>query len=129
VIALIIIFLNNVLVDPPDVTVLLSSTNIKEGNNLTLTCDAKGVPSDYQYNSLTQTWNGVLIPNTNSEKNGTPKYSSLYIPSLQLQDSGTYSCFVNNGVNTTDSTSSVKIKVKGNCNFILWTVSKIGILE
>ncbi|XP_060606174.1 hemicentin-1-like [Ruditapes philippinarum] len=98
---------------PPDVTVLQSTTNITEGNNLTLTCDAKGVPSVYRYNSLTQTWNGVPIPNTNSEKIGKPKYSSLYIPSLQLQDSGTYSCFVNNGVNATDSTSSVKIKVKG----------------
>ncbi|XP_053390451.1 neural cell adhesion molecule 2-like [Mercenaria mercenaria] len=97
---------------PPDVTVSLSTEDITEGNTLSISCDANGVPSVYNYNGLTQTWNGNPVPNTHTEVSGTPKHSSLHIPFLQLQDSGTYTCYVNNGVKTADTVSSVTVKVK-----------------
>ncbi|XP_053389575.1 hemicentin-2-like isoform X2 [Mercenaria mercenaria] len=97
---------------PPDVTVSLSTEDITAGNTLSISCDADGVPSVYSYNGLTQTWNGTPVPNAHTEVIGTPKYSTLHIPSLQLQDSGTYTCYVNNGVRTADTVSSVTVKVK-----------------
>ncbi|XP_053389128.1 hemicentin-2-like isoform X2 [Mercenaria mercenaria] len=97
---------------PPDVTVFLSTENITEGNTLIISCDAKGVPSVYNYNGLTQTWSGTHVPNTHTEVSGTQRHSSLHIPFLQLQDSGIYSCYVNNGMKTADTVSSATVKVK-----------------
>ena len=62
-----------------------------------------------------QTFDGLSIPNNNS--NPTP-YNILDIASLQLKDTGTYKCTVNNGIMDTegnlDQMTTQEINVKGN---------------
>ncbi|XP_060565437.1 hemicentin-1-like, partial [Ruditapes philippinarum] len=82
----------------PDVNISLSTTSVKEGESLSLYCNGHGVPSSYIYTSLFQSWNNVAIPNNNTVVDHTEKYSSLYFKSLRLDDTGTYTCTLNNGI-------------------------------
>ena len=94
--------------------VKLSSQDLNENSSLRVTCDAEGVPSDYNFSPIQQTLGGVSIPN--SYPNPTP-YNVLTISSLQLQDTGTYKCTVHNGISDTtgtiDQQATKDIKVKG----------------
>ncbi|XP_053391543.1 uncharacterized protein LOC128554308, partial [Mercenaria mercenaria] len=85
----------------PDVSIRLSTTNIREDESLTLFCDGFGVPSTYAYSSLTQMWNNIEIPNSNTALSGTQLYSSIHFSSLKLEDTGTYTCILNNGIKNT----------------------------
>ncbi|XP_060604520.1 hemicentin-1-like [Ruditapes philippinarum] len=82
----------------PDVNISLSRTSVKEGESLTLYCNGHGVPSSYIYTSLIQSWNNVAIPNNNTAVDHTERYSSFYFKSLRLDDTGTYTCTLNNGI-------------------------------
>ncbi|XP_060572499.1 hemicentin-1-like [Ruditapes philippinarum] len=82
----------------PDVNISLSMTSVKEGKSLILYCNGHGVPSSYNYTNLIQSWNKVAIPNNNTAVDNTKKYSSLYFKSLRLDDTGTYTCTLNNGI-------------------------------
>lgn len=105
------------LTDAPDVSTELSTTNITEGASLTLFCKGSGVPSMYTYVSLIQKWNTIEINNDNRELAGTARYSSIHFNQLQLQDSGTYTCTLNNGIRNEsgilNQASSRNIFVKG----------------
>ncbi|XP_060552462.1 hemicentin-1-like isoform X1 [Ruditapes philippinarum] len=82
----------------PDVNISLSTRSVKEGESLILYCNSHGVPSSYIYTSLFQSWKNVAIPNNNTAVDDTEKYSSLYFKSLRLDDTGTYTCTLNNGI-------------------------------
>ncbi|XP_060553987.1 hemicentin-1-like [Ruditapes philippinarum] len=82
----------------PDVNISLSTTSVKERESLTLLCNGHGVPSSYIYTSLIQSSNNVVIPNNNTAVENTKKNSSLYFKSLRLDDTGTYTCTLNNGI-------------------------------
>ena len=69
-----------------------------EGSSLTLTCTAAGHPTNYNYISFVQTLNDEHIPNSHSPSLGQRLSSAIDIQSVQLQDTGMYTCSVNNGV-------------------------------
>lgn len=83
------------------------------GLGLRILCEAyDGFPEDYNYKGFVHTYNGQVIPIISPPIFGTPQNTSLHILSVGIQDMGTYSCFVNNGVSssgTIDQTASVDI--------------------
>jgi len=76
----------------------VSSEDVIEGSSLTLTCTAAGYPTNYNYTSFVQTLNDEHIPNSHSPSLGQRLSSAIDIQSVQLQDTGMYTCSVNNGV-------------------------------
>lgn len=84
---------------------------------MNLLCTGSGIPSIYTYTAFTHTINGVVVPNNNTALSGTDPSSSIDFTYLQLRDTGTYTCTLNNGVKDTsgllDQKSSVTIAVEG----------------
>ena len=87
-----------VITDAPDVSITVSSEDVIEGSSLTLTCTAAGYPTNYNYISFVQTLNDEHIPNNHSPSLGQRPSSTFDIQSVKLQDTGLYTCSVNNGV-------------------------------
>jgi len=87
-----------VITDAPDVSITVSSDDVIEGSSLTLTCTAAGYPTNYNYISFVQTLNDEHIPNNHSPSLGQRLSSAIDIQSVKLQDTGLYTCSVNNGV-------------------------------
>lgn len=93
---------------------------VVEGDSLNLTCVANGYPANYNYSSYIQTWEGKPIPNTNKVLIGHRTYGVFEITSVQLQDSGIYTCTVDNGVKSLQNElvqkASYSIRIKGTLN-------------
>jgi len=87
-----------VITDAPDVSITVSSEDVIEGSSLTITCTAAGYPTNYNYTSFVQTLNDEHIPNNHSPSLGQRLSSAIDIQSVKLQDTGLYTCSVNNGV-------------------------------
>ncbi|KAH3699164.1 hypothetical protein DPMN_074118 [Dreissena polymorpha] len=102
----------------PDVTIYMSSTNPSEGQPFELKCEASGVPALYTFTALTQTHGGTQIPNTHITLEGPASMSSriVRIPTLRMDDTGTYTCSVQNGVRNVSGhlhqTAATKLMVK-----------------
>ncbi|WAR05754.1 hypothetical protein MAR_021123 [Mya arenaria] len=84
--------------DAPDVFISQSITVWTENTPLDLLCKASGVPAVYNYTGFVQRVGAVVIPNSHAEHPGVKESISVNIPSLQLQDTGTYTCNVQNGI-------------------------------
>ncbi|WAR05317.1 NPHN-like protein [Mya arenaria] len=82
----------------PDVFISESSALLNENTPLDLLCKASGEPAVYNYTGFLQRVNGIVIPNSHVESLGVKESISVNIPSLQLQDTGLYTCFVHNGI-------------------------------
>ncbi|XP_060559765.1 synaptogenesis protein syg-2-like [Ruditapes philippinarum] len=82
---------------PPNVSVLLSKFDPAENISLQISCHATGRPAKYTFTSMVQTWRGIRISNTHLP--GDRHFNGIInIPKLTLEDSGTYTCHVNNGI-------------------------------
>jgi len=77
--------------DIPDVVVKATNTSIT-ANSAALTCDASGVPDSYTYLTWEHTWPGHA-----SVLRTFPGSEVLYLGNLTYQDSGIYTCRVENG--------------------------------
>ncbi|WAR05678.1 hypothetical protein MAR_021047 [Mya arenaria] len=103
--------------DAPDVFISQSITVWKENTPLDLLCKASGVPAVYNYTGFVQRVGAVVIPNSHAEHPGVKESISVNIPSLQLQDTGTYTCNVQNGITGVNKqlvqTASQRIDVRG----------------
>ena len=98
--------------DAPNVTIDLSDFDPVENKQLRISCVAVGRPNTYTYTSMIQTWGGIGIRNFTSSTTGI-----IDIDKLQLEDSGTYTCSVNNGIydrnHQLDQIAKKDILVKG----------------
>ncbi|XP_053389789.1 hemicentin-1-like, partial [Mercenaria mercenaria] len=96
----------------PNVTINLSNGEPEENSSLLISCSAVGRPVNYVYTSMKQTWEGIQIQNIHR-----PVHGNINIMNLQLQDSGIYTCAVNNGIRDRNQqldqigTKSVLVKV------------------
>ncbi|XP_052805576.1 hemicentin-1-like isoform X3 [Mya arenaria] len=101
----------------PDVFISQSITVWTENTPLDLLCKASGVPAVYNYTGFVQRVGAVVIPNSHAEHPGVKESISVNIPSLQLQDTGTYTCNVQNGITGVNKqlvqTASQRIDVRG----------------
>ncbi|XP_060599960.1 hemicentin-1-like [Ruditapes philippinarum] len=79
----------------PNVSVLISEADPVENKSLQISCHASGRPANYTFTSMVQTWRRIKISNTHLPGNFN---GVINIQKLQLQDSGTYICHVNNGI-------------------------------
>ena len=98
----------------PSIDTHPQSVNIKEGENLTLFCNATGSP----VLEISWTFNGSVI-NTNENSRITLSSGSqeLTITSVSRGDSGEYRCAVKNRVGSdtsNDSTVNVQCKYRAN---------------
>lgn len=82
-----------IILDAPNVTVNVSESEPTENDTLEIVCQADGHPSTYKYSPIVQSWNGIDIRRETVTGNGFIRVSRV-----QLQDSGTYTCMVNNGI-------------------------------
>ncbi|XP_060607198.1 basement membrane-specific heparan sulfate proteoglycan core protein-like, partial [Ruditapes philippinarum] len=81
----------------PNVSVIISEADPVENNSLQIRCNASGRPASYTFTSIVQTWRGIKI--SNAHLPGNRNFNGVInIQKLQLEDSGTYTCHVNNGI-------------------------------
>lgn len=115
--------------DAPQVSISLLPITVTQNRELKIVCEAKdGFPAVYKYKGFVHSYNGNTIPIIAPPVVGTPKNSSLHILSARLQDTGTYTCYVSNGINNTgifDQRASVTINIKGKLLFFLINLFKI----
>ncbi|XP_052806975.1 pregnancy-specific beta-1-glycoprotein 2-like isoform X2 [Mya arenaria] len=104
----------------PDVVISQSTTIWTENNPLNIRCKATGVPAVYNYTGFVQLVGDVVISNSHAESPGVRDTISVNIPSLQLQDTGIYTCNVHNGIIGVNKqliqTASKRITVRGIVN-------------
>ncbi|XP_052805575.1 hemicentin-1-like isoform X2 [Mya arenaria] len=109
--------------DAPDVFISQSITVWTENTPLDLLCKASGVPAVYNYTGFVQRVGAVVIPNSHAEHPGVKESISVNIPSLQLQDTGTYTCNVQNGITGVNKqlvqTASQRIDVRASPKFLV----------
>lgn len=79
--------------DPPDV-IIQQSGGVIQNQTLELSCLAKGEPNVYNYQKWEHNWRGTDINSFNLQRQGP----LIIIFSLQLQNSGNYTCSVDNGI-------------------------------
>lgn len=80
------------ILDPPDVMVTYS--NVTEGDIVVMTCEAAGVPQFYTFGSWLH-----LGPDRSTVIREFPgNQNSLILYSVTYQDSGYYTCTANNGI-------------------------------
>ena len=95
---------------------VVSKEDPTENTSFKISCNATGRPNTYTFTSMVQTWRGITIPNShlpiNDHFNGV-----IEIQKLKLEDSGTYTCHVNNGIldrkQTLDQVGKTGVSVKG----------------
>ncbi|WAR06136.1 CEAM5-like protein [Mya arenaria] len=88
--------------DPPDVIIFSSSKSPAEGENFTMVCVASGVPAIYDFNGFEQKVGDVVVYNNNTMRPGQMANMSVQIPLLHVQDTGTFTCRVSNGIPDVD---------------------------
>lgn len=69
------------------------SGSLQEGDNMAVRCNATGKPVSYVFTNLTQNWNGLILKIFDINQNG-----EAVVTSSTIQDSGNYTCYVNNGI-------------------------------
>ncbi|XP_052806625.1 basement membrane-specific heparan sulfate proteoglycan core protein-like [Mya arenaria] len=87
---------------PPDVIIFSSSKSPAEGENFTMVCVASGVPAIYDFNGFEQKVGDVVVYNNNTMRPGQMANMSVQIPLLHVQDTGTFTCRVSNGIPDVD---------------------------
>ncbi|XP_013387861.1 nephrin-like [Lingula anatina] len=75
-----------------DVQIAILETNLMEGDNVTLECQAEGVPSLYDFKDWT--FQSYFMSDTQL-LNGT-RGRTLHLENINYMESGTYTCVVNN---------------------------------
>ncbi|XP_052804964.1 nephrin-like isoform X2 [Mya arenaria] len=107
----------------PDVVISQSTTILTENNPLNLRCKATGVPAVYNYTGFVQLVGDVVISNSHAESPGVRDTISVNITSLQLQDTGIYTCNVHNGIIGVNKqliqTASKRITVRASPKFFV----------
>ncbi|WAR06673.1 CEAM1-like protein [Mya arenaria] len=107
----------------PDVVISQSTTIWTENNPLNIRCKATGVPAVYNYTGFVQLVGDVVISNSHAESPGVRDTISVNIPSLQLQDTGIYTCNVHNGIIGVNKqliqTASKRITVRASPKFFV----------
>ncbi|KAJ8316072.1 hypothetical protein KUTeg_006086 [Tegillarca granosa] len=83
---------------PPSVNVILSPSSIKEGQDVSMTCLAKGVPDQYVYNGWTQIYRNQIIRSSNAFSTLLQNKRNLTLLGVSYKDMGTYRCSANNGI-------------------------------
>ncbi|WAR06635.1 CUBN-like protein [Mya arenaria] len=114
----------------PDVAISQSNTLLLENTPLNLRCKALGVPAVYNYAGFVQRVGDIVVPNRHVENPGVMDSISVNIPSLQLQDTGIYTCYVHNNVTGLDKqliqTASQNIEVSASPQFFLEETYFVG---
>ncbi|XP_052806690.1 carcinoembryonic antigen-related cell adhesion molecule 5-like [Mya arenaria] len=87
-----------VFVDAPDVAIIQSTNLLLENTPLDLLCKASGVPAVYNFTDFVQRVGDVVVLNSHIESPGVMDSISVNISSLQLQDTGIYTCYVHNEI-------------------------------
>ncbi|WAR04385.1 hypothetical protein MAR_019754 [Mya arenaria] len=116
--------------DSPDVLISESSASLHENTPLDLLCKAAGIPAVYKFTGFLQRVNDIVVPNSHVGSLGERDSISVNIPSLQLQDTGVYTCYVHNGIighnKQLIQTASRKVEVQASPRFLLEETSFAG---
>ncbi|XP_052804612.1 hemicentin-2-like [Mya arenaria] len=114
----------------PDVLISESSASLHENTPLDLLCKAAGIPAVYKFTGFLQRVNDIVVPNSHVGSLGERDSISVNIPSLQLQDTGVYTCYVHNGIighnKQLIQTASRKVEVQASPRFLLEETSFAG---
>ncbi|WAR05293.1 hypothetical protein MAR_020662, partial [Mya arenaria] len=109
--------------DSPDVLISESSALLHENTPLDLLCKAACIPAVYKYTGFLQRVHDIVVPNSHVGSLGVRDIISVNIPSLQLHDTGVYTCYVHNcifGYNKQlIQTASRKVEVQASPRFLL----------
>ncbi|WAR04220.1 CEAM5-like protein [Mya arenaria] len=109
--------------DSPDIVISQSTAFLNENSPLDLMCKATGLPAVYNYTGFLQRVNDIVVPNSHVGRPGLRDIISVNIPSLRLQDTGVYTCYVHNGIighnKQLIQTVSRKVEVQASPRFLL----------
>ncbi|XP_052803510.1 contactin-2-like, partial [Mya arenaria] len=107
----------------PDIVISQSTAFLNENSPLDLMCKATGLPAVYNYTGFLQRVNDIVVPNSHVGRPGLRDIISVNIPSLRLQDTGVYTCYVHNGIighnKQLIQTVSRKVEVQASPRFLL----------
>ena len=97
----------------PEITNITVSDNIIEGNNITITCEATGIP----LSTIVWTFSGRVLMsdsvNTTTGNGGVLRVTeALTIMNVSRKHTGVYTCSANNSVGSDNSNISITVQCK-----------------